>query len=178
MIKLYFLILSVVSLIHGCTTIDYSRPRPSAQNVPITEQSTERKSPEQSPGQGMDAQQPKIITTAALTQREPVIKKKKSPPASRQAVLDLLAQSKSAIEKYEYTEAESLLKRALRIEPGNAWLWHNMAILKFYQQDYQQAIQQALKSNNLEHNDARLQQNNAKVIKQSYIQLNEQEKPN
>jgi len=91
-------------------------------------------------------------------------------------VLDLLAQSKSAMEQYNYDEAERLLKRALRIEPGNAWLWHNMAVLKFYQQDYQQAIQQALKSDNLEKNNAQLKASNSKVIKQSYIELGELQK--
>lgn len=176
MIKLYFLMLLIVSLIHGCTTIDYSRSRPlSGQQAAVTEKST-KQGTKQDVMQNADMEQPKIITTAALERREPIVKAKISPPASRQAVLDLLAQSKSAIEKYKYADAESLLKRALRIEPGNAWLWHNMAVLKFYQQDYQQAIQQALKSNNLGHNNSQLRKNNSKVIKQSYIKLDELEK--
>ncbi len=94
---------------------------------------------------------------------------KKNP--QRQAVLELLIQSQSAIEQEDYQNAESLLKRALRIEPSNAHLWHNMAIIKFYQGDYQQAKQQALKSNNLDQNDPQLKLNNQKIIELSNREL-------
>ena len=175
MIKLYLLVLFIISLVNGCSTVDYSRrgADPLYKMPPVDERSTA------SDGRTTTSDelpQPKIITTAALDRSTSIYQKKSSPPASRQAVLDLLAQSKSAIEKYKYDDAEGLLKRALRIEPGNAWLWHNMAVLKFYQEDYQQAIQQALKSNNLEKNNPQLRKNNSKVIKQSYIELGEPHK--
>ena len=169
MIKIYLLMLFIISLINGCSSIDYSRrgaEDSSYKKPPVEERTVENEA----------LNQPKVITTAALDRNVPVKQKKTSPPASRQAVLDLLAQSKSAIEQNNYDDAESLLKRALRIEPGNAWLWHNMAVLKFYQEDYQQAIQQALKSNNLEKNNPQLRKNNSKVIKQSYIELGEPQK--
>lgn len=172
MTKIYLLILFFISLINGCTSIDYSRsgtesiyetpPAPVDERIPAYNDD--------------DSQQPKVITTAAIDRNLTSQPKKSAPPASRQAVLDLLAQSKSAIEQTNYNEAEGLLKRALRIEPGNAWLWHNMAILKFYQEDYHQAIQQALKSNNLGKNNPELKNNNSKVIKQSYIELGEPQK--
>lgn len=168
MIKLYALILFIMSFINACTTIDYSRPQQGDSNVkpPVYERTSE------SPV----VPQPRVITTAMAEQSHTVKVNKKMPPPSRKAVLDLLAQSKSAMEGDRYDESESLLKRALRIEPGNAWLWHNMAVLKFYQEDYQQAIQQALKSNNLEKNNAQLKNNNSKIIKQSYIELGELKK--
>ncbi len=169
MIKIYLIVLFIISLINGCTSIDYSRRD--------TESIYETKAPvEAVVDVTEELNQPKVITTAVLDKNINTQHKKKTPPASRQAVLDLLAQSKSAIEQNEYDNAESLLKRALRIEPGNAWLWHNMAVLKFYQEDYQQAIQQALKSNNLEKNNPQLKSNNSKVIKQSYIELGEPQK--
>jgi len=173
MTKIYLLILFIISLVNGCTTIDYSRPAPESgkKYAPVYERTPEKSSLEQPL-----AEQPRVITIAAAEQAQPLRLKKKSPPPSRQAVLDLLAQSKAAIEEQHYDEAESLLKRALRIEPGNAWLWHNMAVLKFYQEDYQQAIQQALKSNNLEKNDTQLKMNNSKIIKQSYIELGDLKK--
>ena len=179
MIKIYLLIVFVISLINGCTSIDYTRP--ASKQPPVYERSTapgtqssETKSHE--PDIYDIEQQPKVITTAALDRGRTVKTKSNSVPASRQAVLDLLAQSKSAIEQQHYDDAENLLKRALRIEPGNAWLWHNMAVVKFYQGDYQQAIQQALKSNNLEKNNHQLKTNNGKIIKQSYIEIGEPEK--
>lgn len=168
MIKIYLLILFIICLINGCTTVDYSRQgtASSQKAIPVDEPIVTDN----------DLHQPRVITTAALDRNLPVKQKKNTPPASRQAVLDLLAQSKSAMEQYNYDEAEGLLKRALRIEPGNAWLWHNMAVLNFYQQDYQQAIQQALKSNNLGKNSPQLRTSNSKVIKQSYIELGEPQK--
>ena len=170
MIKIYILVLFIISLINGCTSIDYSRRGTESiyeTKAPVEEIVVETTE---------DINQPKVITTAVLDKNITTQYNKKSPPASRQAVLDLLAQSKSAIEQHDYDNAESLLKRALRIEPGNAWLWHNMAVLKFYQEDYQQAIQQALKSNNLEKNNPQLKSNNSKVIRQSYIELGEPQK--
>ena len=118
----------------------------------------------------------KVITIAKMDTDshdsvKPRVNKKSHP--SRTAVLDLLQQSQAAIEDNDYRTAESILNRALRIEPSNAWLWHNMAIIKFYQEDYQQAIQQALKSNNLEKNDKRLSRSNAQIIKQSQQQLSD-----
>lgn len=166
MIKIYLAILFIISLINGCSSIDYSRQNTEPSYQPATPVVEERV-PDSN-----DMQQPKVITTAALSRDLPV-QQKTSPPASRQAVLDLLAQSKFEMEQYNYDDAEALLNRALRIEPSNAWLWHNMAVLKFYQQDYHQAIQQALKSNNLGKNSPQLRNNNSKVIKQSYIELGE-----
>jgi len=175
MIKIYFLIVFIVSLINGCTSIDYTRTTPPVYERSGTDEQAVRQMDEQTRIQD-DEQQAKVITTAALDRGQPAKTVKKSVPASREAVLDLLAQSKSAITEQQYDEAESLLKRALRIEPGNPWLWHNMAVVKFYQEDYQQAIQQALKSNNLQKNNQQLEINNAKIIKQSYIELEELEK--
>ncbi|MCW8931974.1 MAG: tetratricopeptide repeat protein [Gammaproteobacteria bacterium] len=168
MIKIYLLVLFIISLVNGCTSIDYSRKGNDSiyETPPVEERAVITE----------ELNQPRVITTAALDQDLSVKPRKTSPPASRQAVLDLLAQSKSAMEQNNYAEAEGLLKRALRIEPGNAWLWHNMAVLKFYQEDYHQAIQQALKSNNLEKNSTELRKNNSKVIKQSYIELGEPQK--
>jgi len=175
MIKFYLLLLFIISLINGCTSIDPSASETTSteKKVPIVDRTTE---PEQQISKQRITQQPKVITIATVAPALTTKYKKKSPPPSRQAVLELLAQSKSAIDQYNYNEAESLLSRALRIEPDNAWLWHNMAVLKFYQQDYQQAIQQALKSNNLQKNSPQLKINNEKVIKQTYIKINNENK--
>ena len=161
MFKLYFLILFIISIINGCSSVDYQRS--AEQKAPVYE----------APPASDISTQPKVITTAALQNNPQTVAQKRTTPASRQAVLDLLKKSKAAMDNNQYGEAENLLKRAIRIEPGNAWLWHNMAVLKFYQEDYQQAIQQAMKSNNLEKNNPQLTASNKKIIKQSYIELGE-----
>jgi len=171
MIKFYCLILFIISLINGCTSIEPSGSETSSteKKAPVIERIAK---PEPQISAKAITQQSKVITVASAAPALTTKPKKTSPPPSRQAVLELLAQSKSAIDQYHYNEAESLLSRALRIEPDNAWLWHNMAVLKFYQEDYHQAIQQALKSNNLQKNSPQLKRNNEKVIKQSYIMIN------
>ncbi len=175
MVKIYLLLLFIAALINGCSSTDYSREGGQAyQPPPVVDQS---QSDENIPPRTLEAYQPKVITTAAASQSQNLSRAHSyRTPASRTAVLDLLKQSKTAMDEQNYNEAESLLKRALRIEPGNAWLWHNMAVLQFYRENYQQAIQQALKSNNLAKNNKKLESDNYKVIKQSYIELGKPEK--
>jgi tetratricopeptide (TPR) repeat protein len=174
MYKIHLLLIVCLLSLTACSTTDYSRSK-TKTDPPIN--SSEKKIMVKAPS-NVDTpeviEEPietvKVITTASLNKPR-ISSQKSAPPASRKVVLDLLAQSKLAMEETHYQNAESLLKRALRIEPSNAWLWHNMAVLKFYQEDYKQAIQQALKSNNLEKNNPQLKENNSKVIKQSYIEL-------
>ncbi len=179
MLKVYILFLFIMQLISGCTSISNNRtitntPNPAAK-APVYERSTTYNGARN--GAQNEPQQAKVITTAALdTEYQAPNKKNNSASARRPVVTDLLAQSQQAIKNQDYNAAENYLKRALRIEPGNAWLWYNMAVINFYQENYHQAIQKALKSNNLEKNSRQLRANNNKIIKQSYIELDEPEK--
>jgi tetratricopeptide (TPR) repeat protein len=60
--------------------------------------------------------------------------------------------------------AAALLERALRIEPRNAALWHNLAAVRLSQQRYSQAESLALRSNSLAGADRKLQADNWRVI--------------
>jgi predicted Zn-dependent protease len=60
--------------------------------------------------------------------------------------------------------AGSSLERALRIEPRNAWLWHELAQLRVTQGQYAQAISLAQKSNSFAGRERRLQALNWRVI--------------
>ena len=179
MLKIYILFLFIIQLISGCTSISNHRtmtntPNP-AEKPPVYERSTTYNGARN--GAQNEPQQAKVITTATLdTEYQALNKKNSSASARRPVVTDLLAQSQQAIKNQDYNAAENYLKRALRIEPGNAWLWYNMAVINFYQENYHQAIQKALKSNNLEKNSQQLRANNNKIIKQSYIELDEPEK--
>ena len=157
-------------LIYGCASTSCSKPGVDSSRDSAVQNSDDK----DLDAEGADThEQAKIITTASYDAAPEPIQTRKTTPASREAVLDLLTQSKQAIDVNDYDEAENILKRALRIEPGNAWLWYNMAVVSFYQADYHQAIQQALKSNNLERYAQQLRNNNFKIIEQSYIELDE-----
>jgi len=60
--------------------------------------------------------------------------------------------------------AGASLERALRIEPRNAWLWHELAQVRQGQGQYAQAIALARKSISLAGGDHRLQAFNWRVI--------------
>lgn len=65
------------------------------------------------------------------------------------AVETLLNQAKEQFEQNETEQAAALLERALRIEPRNSILWHNLAGVRLKQQDWQRAANLAAKSNTL-----------------------------
>lgn len=65
------------------------------------------------------------------------------------AVETLLNQAKEQFEQNETEQAAALLERALRIEPRNSVLWHNLAGVRLKQQDWQRAANLAAKSNTL-----------------------------
>lgn len=177
MLKTYIPVLFIIQLISGCTSISNNRTITNtpgaAEKPPVYERSASYTESQQT----SEPQQAKVITTAAIDpEYQSANTNNNTVSASRPVVTDLLTQSKQAIKNQDYNEAENYLKRALRIEPGNAWLWYNMAVVNFYQENYHQAIQQALKSKNLEKNSQQLRANNNKVIKQSYIEIGEPEK--
>jgi len=65
--------------------------------------------------------------------------------------------------------AGATLERALRIEPRNARLWHELAQLRLTQGQYAQAIALAQKSNSFAASQRRLQAMNWRVIGQARI---------
>ncbi|MCU7835702.1 MAG: hypothetical protein KZQ83_10695 [gamma proteobacterium symbiont of Taylorina sp.] len=173
MLKNIISLILFLPLMNACSSPNYTRTGSEPYSAPVINKTTVNNNTVHYE----DTSQPKLITTAALDRaHQPAAKKHNSIPASRQAVVDLLSRSKQALNNNQYVDAENYLKRALRIEPGNARLWHNMAVVNFYQENYQQAIQQALKSTNLTINNRQLIANNKKVIKQSYIELGEPDK--
>jgi predicted Zn-dependent protease len=60
--------------------------------------------------------------------------------------------------------AGASLERGLRIEPRNAWLWHELAQLRLTEGQYAQAISLAKKSTSFAAQDRRLLAMNWKVI--------------
>lgn len=87
------------------------------------------------------------------------------PPAtSGGAVVALLDRADDYRRAGDSSNEAATIERALRIEPGNARLWHRLAEARLAQGQLQQAEQLALKSNSLSGNDTRLQASNWRLV--------------
>ncbi len=83
--------------------------------------------------------------------------------SAKPVVLNLMRDSTQSLAAGQYSQAALALEQALRIEPRNAWLWHELAKVRVQQQRYHQAAQLAAKSNALSR-DRRLQAANWLLI--------------
>jgi predicted Zn-dependent protease len=71
------------------------------------------------------------------------------PVSSNRAVVALVERARQEAGSGRRESAGASLERALRIEPRNAWLWHELARLRLTQGQYAQAVSLAQKSNSL-----------------------------
>lgn len=71
------------------------------------------------------------------------------PVDSTSAVESLLNDAKTYYEIKQFEQAAALLERALRIDPRNPILWHNLAGIRLAQEDWKRAANLATKSNTL-----------------------------
>ena len=116
---------------------------------------------------------------AERTQRPPVAeqedvapaeeKRPAPPPRESAAVAGLLASARQAAGAGQYGKAEMSLERALRLEPGNGRLWHEMAQVKYGGKNYEQAVQFALKANSLAGRDTSLLRRNWLLLEKAYL---------
>jgi len=90
---------------------------------------------------------------------EPLSSERSVPPV----VSSLLRKSDEAVEQGEWSKAEVLLQRAMRIAPKNAVLWNKMAGVKLQQGKFTQAVQFAKKSNSVS-SDPLLQAKNERIL--------------
>ena len=86
---------------------------------------------------------------------------------TRPAVLQLLGEAREASRAGQLHRAESLLERAIRIEPRNPVLWHYMAKVHLYRGRPDKAEGMAAKSNSLAGADAVLKSDNWRIIAHS-----------
>ncbi len=76
--------------------------------------------------------------------------------SENKAVIALLDQSRIDYGSGRREAAGAALERALRIEPRNPWLWHELAQLRLTQGQYAQAVTLAQKSNSFAGRERRL----------------------
>jgi len=89
--------------------------------------------------------------------------------SDNKAVIALLDRAQHDSEAGQREAAGASLERALRIEPRNARLWHELAQLRLAQGQYAQAITLARKSNSFAGRQPRVQAENWQVIGQAHV---------
>jgi len=97
-------------------------------------------------------------------------------PEEGRAAGTLLASARQSVRSGQFSQAEMMLERALRLEPRNARLWHEMAQVKYGQQQYDQVVQFCIKSNSLAGKDYDLIQQNWRLMEKAYLELGQPEK--
>ena len=80
------------------------------------------------------------------------------------AVASLVTSARADAAAGRLVQAAASLERALRIEPRNARLWHELAQVRLRQRDYAQAASLANRSNTLAGPDAELRAANQRLI--------------
>ena len=68
----------------------------------------------------------------------------------------------------EHATAAASLERAIKIEPGNAWLWHRLAATRLTQGQAEQAAAVAARSNALAGEDSELRARNWRLIARAH----------
>ena len=84
--------------------------------------------------------------------------------AESPAIAGLLESARSDAAAGRLGSAAASLERALRIEPRNPRLWHELAKVRLRQADYSQAESLAARSNTYAGTDAELRSANQKII--------------
>lgn len=91
-------------------------------------------------------------------------------PAPKQeniAIAGLMESARADVAAGRLANAAASLERALRIEPRNPRLWHDLAQVRFRQGQYAQAVSLAQRSNTLAGGDASLKEANDRLIEQA-----------
>ena len=90
------------------------------------------------------------------------------PPRSETtAVAGLMESARADTAAGRLTNAAASLERALRIEPRNPRLWHELAQVRLRQRDYAQVESLATRSNTFAGTDAELRAANQRLIEES-----------
>ena len=114
---------------------------------------------------------------APVPESHPSVSRESVPvPREGKAAATLLASARQNEQSGQFSQAEMVLERALRVEPRNARLWHEMAQVKYGQKDYRQVVQFCIKSNSLAGKDYGLMQQNWQLMEKAYLELGETEK--
>ena len=89
------------------------------------------------------------------------------PPSENIAVAGLMDTARADVAANRLGSAAATLERALRIEPRNPRLWHELALVRLKQGDYAQAESTAQRSNAWAGADGDLRSANQRIIEEA-----------
>jgi len=106
------------------------------------------------------------VPPAPVTEPAPVFAPVPGPVAGTQniAVAGLMETARADAGAGRHANAAATLERALRIEPRNARLWHELARVRLMQGEYEQAESIAARSNSWAGSDGALRADNWRLI--------------
>lgn len=134
-------------------------PRPS-RDGPTVDLNRPALSPGSAPDDGVEPQFP-----SAVSPEPPPAPSATNPaPQGNQAVVALLDSAADYVADQEWDNAAAALERALRIEPSDAGIWHDLAQIRLQQREYDQASSLAAKSNSLARGNTFVQVRNWRLI--------------
>ena len=85
-------------------------------------------------------------------------------PKGNAAVVALLDNARKHAASKDYDKAAAALESAIRIEPKNAGIWRDLALMRLYQGKYKQAEDTAAKAKSLAGNDEFVRARSQEVI--------------
>ncbi len=116
--------------------------RPDAIEPPIEERSiissAEKRAADPEPAEESPDEESSVVSQSVAAYK-PVIGKAAA----------IYREAEEAMQAENYSSAELLLERALRVEPRNAHYWYTLGLAKFRQKKYPQAVQFCLKAESL-----------------------------
>ena len=146
------------------------KPKPKPKPKPLEEVATAPPPAEPEPKATESPATPPAEASAPAPAPAPAPKREVAlPPAEitpkgNQAVVALLDSAKQYVARSDWDKAAAALERAVRLEPKNAGIWHDLAQSRLQQRQYKQAEDLAAKSNSLAGNDRQVKSRNWKVI--------------
>jgi predicted Zn-dependent protease len=147
-IRLRKVTLAIMLLVGACTT---TPPAPVIER-PGSAPSVGRAVTHEPAPPKNDAAAPDVVAgTASVRERHP-------------AVIDLLSAARDAVAAGRYDSAGAKIDQAIRIDPADPWVWHELARLRFGRGEFAQAIATARRSNALRGAPAQLMFGNLKLI--------------
>ncbi len=170
--KYYSLSLTALFLVLGGCMAPLTQPPAPVVDRSVYRQPVQPREPERPVAEAIPLERPQPIIAAREPMPDPrpiETPRATAPPQpveqpSGQAVAALLDSAAGHVGSGDMDQAAGALERALRIEPDNATIWHDLGQIRLHQREFTQAESMFDKSNSLAGGDRALRARNWRMI--------------